>query len=69
MLTDYDHLLFLLGVMSLMSHFGNIVELATAFTVGHTLTLNIGHTLTLIGATKAGVRVDHFLIDALIALT
>lgn len=61
MLTGYDHLLFLMGVMFLMSRFIDIIKFATVFT--------LGHTITLIGATKAGIRVDHFLIDAFIALT
>jgi hydrogenase/urease accessory protein HupE len=61
MLTGYDHLLFLFGVMFFLTSFGEIVTLITAFT--------IGHSITLIGATLYGVRVDYFLIDAAIAVS
>lgn len=61
MLTGYDHLLFLFGVVFFLSNFIEIVKLITAFT--------IAHTIVLIGATIAGISVDHHLIDAFIALT
>jgi hypothetical protein len=61
MLTGYDHILFLLGVMLFLTRFGQIVVFITAFTAGHTLTL--------LGATLAGVRADPYLVDAVIALT
>jgi hypothetical protein len=61
MLTGYDHLLFLAGVVFFLSSFIEIVKFITAFT--------IAHTIVLIGATFAGISVDHHLIDAFIALT
>lgn len=61
MLTGYDHLLFLLGVMLFLHRFGQIVAFITAFTVGHTITL--------LFATLAGVAANPFAIDAVIALT
>lgn len=61
MLTGYDHLLFLMGVVFFLSSFIEIVKFITAFT--------IAHTIVLIGATLAGISVDHHLIDAFIALT
>lgn len=61
MLTGYDHILFLLGVMLFLTRFGQIVMFVTAFTAGHTLTL--------LGATLAGVKADPHLVDAIIALT
>lgn len=61
MLTGYDHLLFLAGVVFFLSSFIEIVKFITAFT--------IAHTIVLIGATIAGISVDHHLIDAFIALT
>ncbi len=61
MLTGYDHLLFLLGVMFFLTRFIDIFKFVTAFTVGHTLTLVI--------ATYAGITADHYLIDAVIAVT
>jgi len=61
MLSGYDHLLFLLGVMFFLSRFIDILKFVTAFTVGHTITL--------IAATYAGITANHYLIDAVIAVT
>lgn len=61
MLTGYDHLLFLLGVMFFLSNFRDILKFVTAFT--------LGHTITLVFATFAGISADHYLIDAVIAVT
>lgn len=61
MLTGYDHLLFLLGVMLFLTRFSQIVVFITAFTVGHTITL--------LFATMAGITANPYLIDAVIALT
>lgn len=61
MLTGYDHLLFLLGVLFFLTRPLDVVKFITAFTLGHTVTLLFG--------TLAGIKVDPFLIDAVIALT
>jgi hypothetical protein len=61
MLTGYDHLLFLLGVMLFLTRFGQIVVFITAFTAGHTITL--------LFATMAGITANPYLVDAVIALT
>lgn len=61
MLSGYDHLLFLLGVMFFLSRFIDILKFVTAFTVGHTITLIV--------ATYAGITANHYLIDAVIAVT
>lgn len=61
MLSGYDHLLFLLGVMFFLTRLRDIFLFVTAFT--------LGHTLTLIFATFAGITANHYLIDAVIALT
>jgi hypothetical protein len=61
MLTGYDHLLFLFGVMFFLTRFVDIVKFVTAFT--------IGHTITLIFATYQGIAANFYLIDAFIALT
>lgn len=61
MLTGYDHLLFLLGVLFFLKSFGEIVRFITAFT--------IGHTITLLGATMLGITANAYLVDAVIALT
>jgi hypothetical protein len=61
MLTGYDHLLFLFGVIFFLTGFKQIVKFITAFTVGHCITL--------VGATFMGISANYFIIDALIALT
>ena len=61
MITGYDHLLFLFGVIFFLTNFTDIVKFITAFT--------LGHSITLIFATFMGISANYFLIDALIALT
>lgn len=61
MVTGYDHLLFLAGVIFYLSGFKDIVKFITAFT--------IGHSITLIGATYLGIQANEHLIDAVIALS
>lgn len=61
MLTGYDHLLFLFGVIFFLTRFKDILIFITAFT--------LGHCITLISATLLGIQADYFLIDAVIALT
>ena len=61
MVTGYDHLLFLAGVIFYLSGFRDIVKFITVFT--------IGHSITLIGATYLGIKADEHLIDAVIALS
>lgn len=61
MLTGYDHLLFLFGVMFFLATPKDIVKFVTAFT--------IAHSITLIAATFAGISANYFLIDAVIALS
>lgn len=61
MLSGYDHLLFLLGVMFFLTRLREIFLFVTAFT--------LGHTITLIFATFAGITANHYLIDAVIAVT
>jgi hydrogenase/urease accessory protein HupE len=61
MLTGYDHLLFVFGIVFFLTTFIDVVKYITAFTVGHSITL--------ITATLMGVTVNYFLIDAVIALS
>jgi HupE / UreJ protein len=61
MVTGYDHLLFLAGVIFYIKGLKDIVTFITAFT--------IGHSITLIGATYLGIKADEHLIDAVIALS
>jgi HupE / UreJ protein len=61
MLTGYDHLLFLLGVVFFLTRFKDILRFITAFTVGHCITLVV--------ATFLKIQFNYVLIDAAIALT
>lgn len=61
MLTGYDHLLFLAGVVFYLSSFKDILKFITVFT--------IGHCITLIGATYTGITANEHLVDAVIALS
>jgi len=61
MLSGYDHLLFVFGIIFFLTRFKDIVKYITAFT--------LGHSVTLIFATFNGIQVNYFLIDAVIALS
>lgn len=61
MLSGYDHLLFVFGIIFLLTKFKDIVKYITAFT--------LGHSATLIYATFTGLQVNYFLIDAVIGLS
>lgn len=61
MVTGYDHLLFLFGVVFFLTRFMDVVKLVTAFT--------LGHSITLVFATIYGIQANYYLIDAVIALT
>jgi len=60
-ITGYDHLLFLVGVIFYLSNFKDILRFVTVFT--------IGHSITLISATYLGIKADEHLIDAVIAIS
>ena len=61
MLTGYDHLLFLVGVIFFLNTFKDILKFITVFT--------IGHCITLIGATYASITANEHLVDTVIALS
>jgi len=61
MLSGYDHLAFIFGIIFFLTRFKDIVKYITVFT--------LGHSLTLIYATFNAVQVNYFLIDAVIALS
>jgi len=61
MLTGYDHLLFVFGIVFFLTTFADIVKYITAFT--------IGHSITLVSATLLGISANFYLIDAVIALS
>jgi len=61
MLTGYDHLLFLFGVVFFLTTFKDVFKFVTVFT--------LGHCITLIFATFYGITWNYFLIDAVIAVS
>jgi hypothetical protein len=61
MLSGYDHLAFVFGIIFFLTKFKDIVKYITAFT--------IGHSITLIFATFNAIQVNYFLVDAIIALS
>jgi len=61
MVTGFDHILFLIGVIFFLSRFLDIIKFVTAFT--------IGHSLTLIFATLFNITANYYLIDAVIAFS
>ena len=61
MLSGYDHLLFLFGVVFFLKRFKDIVVFISVFT--------LGHSITLILATFMGINANYYLIDAVIAIS
>jgi len=61
MLTGYDHLLFIFGVIFFLSTFKEIVKFISAFT--------LGHCITLVFATFFKINANYYLIDAVIAVS
>jgi hypothetical protein len=61
MVTGYDHLMFLVGVIFFLYRVGDIVKYVSLFTLGHSTTLLLG--------VLGGVRANPYLIDAVIALS
>ena len=61
MVTGYDHILFLVGVLFFLSNYFDILKFITAFT--------IAHCITLIFATYWGITANAYLIDAIIAFS
>ena len=61
MVTGYDHILFLIGVVFFLTSYLDIFKFVTAFTVAHCITL--------IFATFYGITANAYLIDAVIAFS
>ncbi|MES0491973.1 MAG: HupE/UreJ family protein [Leptospirales bacterium] len=61
MVTGYDHILFLVGVIFFLTTVKDIFKFITVFT--------LGHSITLIGATYLGWQMNYFLIDAVIGFS
>ena len=61
MLTGYDHLLFLFGVVFFLTTFKDVAKFVTVFTLGHCITLVL--------ATYYRITFNYYLIDAVIAIS
>src|SRR3954468_14900998 len=57
MVTGYDHLLFLVGVIFFLYRLKDIVLYVSLFTIGHSLTLLLG--------VLGGLRANSYVIDAI----
>jgi hypothetical protein len=61
MVTGYDHLLFLVGVIFFLYRLKDVVQYVTLFTVGHSVTLLAG--------VLGGIHANPYLIDAVIGFS
>ena len=61
MVTGYDHIAFLVGVVFFLSRMRDVVIYASMFA--------LGHTITLIGGVLLGTSVSAYIIDAIIGLS
>jgi hypothetical protein len=61
MVTGYDHLLFLIGVIFFLYRLKDVVQYVSLFTIGHSTTLLVG--------VLGGVRANPYLIDAVIGFS
>ncbi len=61
MVTGYDHLLFLVGVIFFLYRPSDVIKYVTLFALGHSITLLIG--------VLSGFQVNAYLIDAIIGLS
>ena len=61
MVTGYDHLAFLVGVIFFLYRLKDVVQYVSLFT--------LGHSITLLGGVLGGVHANPYLIDAVIGLS
>jgi hypothetical protein len=61
MVTGYDHLLFLVGVIFFLYRVKDVVQYVSLFTIGHSATLLIG--------VLGGVRANPYIVDAIIGFS
>ena len=61
MVTGYDHLLFLVGVIFFLYRLKDVVQYVSLFTVGHSLTL--------LGGVLGGIHANPYIIDAIIGFS
>ena len=61
MVTGYDHLMFLVGVIFFLYRLKDVVQYVSLFTIGHSVTLLAG--------VLGGIRANAHVIDAIIGLS
>jgi hypothetical protein len=61
MVTGYDHLLFLVGVIFFLYRLKDVVQYVSLFTIGHSITLLVG--------VLGGLHANSYIIDAIIGLS
>jgi len=61
MVTGYDHLMFLVGVIFFLYRLKDVVQYVSLFTIGHSITLLAG--------VLGGIHANPYLIDAIIGLS
>jgi hypothetical protein len=61
MITGYDHLLFLLGVIFFLYKLKDVGKYVTLFTIGHSITLLVG--------VLSGIHANAYVVDAIIGLS
>src|SRR5687767_8018951 len=61
MVTGYDHLLFLVGVIFFLYRLRDVVQYVSLFTIGHSVTLLAG--------VLGGIHANPYLIDAIIGFS
>src|SRR5438093_10056927 len=61
MVTGYDHLLFLVGVIFFLFKLKDVIQYVSLFTIGHSVTLLVG--------VLGGVHANSYIIDAIIGLS
>jgi hypothetical protein len=61
MVTGYDHLLFLVGVIFFLYRLKDVVQYVSLFTIGHSATLLLG--------VLGGIRANPFIVDAIIGFS
>jgi hypothetical protein len=61
MVTGYDHLLFLVGVIFFLYRLKDVVQYVSLFT--------IGHSITLLGGVLGGIHANPYIVDAIIGFS
>jgi len=61
MVTGYDHILFLVGVIFFLYRLRDVVQYVSLFT--------LGHSLTLLGGVLGDIRANGYIVDAIIGLS